>query len=182
MALTPAEKQKRYRDRLKAKEKAQPDAAATYLKRPFHEFLNEERWNEVAVYMNWAGMPFPTFDDDSDPGWEEEHDGEYRGSVGRAERVIGALLDTASELARMVNEYKKEEIDRAIVELETRLDNHNARKSAMREIVRLSDLRKQLERQVRWPLPQFKTKGDGPDPMRAQPVRNLRLSDRTLPP
>lgn len=174
MALTPAEKQKRYRDRLKAKEKAQPDAAATYLKRPFHEFIKGQRWEEVACYLDWVGMQFPSFDDDSDPSWDESHDGAFRGSIGRAERMIGAFLDTASELARMVNEYKKEEIERAIAELESRLDNPNARKGAMREIVKLSDLGKQLERQVRWPLPQWKTKGEGHLPALPQPVRNLK--------
>lgn len=181
MALTPAEKQKRYRDRLKVREKTLPDGAMPYLRRPFYEFLNDDRREEVAVYLDSVGMQFPTFSDDSDLGWEAEHDGDDRGSLGRAERLVGALLDTASELARMLNAYKQEEIDRAIVEFDAQLENPNTRPAALKEIVKLTDLRKQLDRAVRWPMPQWKTKGDGQDPMAPQRVRNLR-SNRQRPP
>lgn len=164
MALTPAEKQKRYRERLKEKAANAPEATARYLKQPFFEFLaGDGNWNEVLTYLEWAGInpdAVPTFETDDDPEHDAEHDGPYRGSIGRAERLIGAFLDAATELAGIVNRYKCEQIDRAIGELErSDLADASKRKQALDQIVRLTKMREHLDKQVRRSLPQWEVKG-----------------------
>jgi hypothetical protein len=62
MALSPAEKQKRYRERKKQADKAAVDAVSTYLKRPFSEWLskNDGNFNDDFIFpLDWAGIKPP---------------------------------------------------------------------------------------------------------------------------
>lgn len=163
MAQTQAEIQKRYRERLKAEKAKAPDETDAVLQRPFFRFLAEhgKAWRDEAMQaLDEVGITPPAFDDDSDPHWESYFETD-RGSIGRAERMVSAFLDSAAALARAINDYKREEINRAITKLEqSDLSDPTVRTNALAEIVRLTKLRDRLDKQVRWSLPEWKVKGD----------------------
>jgi hypothetical protein len=146
------------------------DGSHAFLKRPFFEHLSiDPNWSSVEAALDVAGIEWPTFKDDSGPksitGTFEE-DGTYErfpGSVGRAEIMVSAFLDAATELAGIVNRYKRKEISDRIHEIETSdLSNPDVRKHALADIIRLKQMLEQLDRQVRWGLPQWKVTGEQP--------------------
>ncbi|MCF6370967.1 hypothetical protein [Rhizobium halophilum] len=113
-------------------------------------------------YLETAGIAIPDYAvaGDSDPEWKEE-DGPNRGSIGRAERIVGLLLDAAGALAGQINQYKTDEINARITELEQAdLNDPDVRKQALADIVTLTKIRDQLQKQVRWTLPQWRVKSD----------------------
>lgn len=170
MALSPAEKQRRYRERKKEALKAAPDQTQSFLTTPFNEFIANDpvgwdNWDQVKTCLEWAGINpdgMPSFNADDDPEHlGEDIDGPVRGSIGRAERMVGLFMDAASHLASAINAYKRHELDRAIAEIEASdLSDPETRKHALKEIVRLNKLRDRLAKQVRWSFPEWKVKGD----------------------
>jgi hypothetical protein len=166
MALTPSEKQKRYRERLKEKERAAPEITREFLKQSFNEYLDENlsEWTEVTTYLEWAGVKHPPeFESDEDPEWiNEETDGPYRGAIGRAERMVGCFLDAATQLAEIINDYKRQEIERALAELERAdLSDPAVKKEVVANLVRLNKIQDRLKKRVRWTLPEWKVKEEG---------------------
>ena len=166
MALTPAEKQRRYRERLKAKEKTAPEVTSDFLQRPFSDYVaaHENEYQDVWYPLEWAGIradAIPFFEADDDPDHDPNSDGPNRGSIGRAERMVGMLLDAAIGLAGMINRYKREQIDAAITQLEAGdLTNPAIRKQALADIVRLRRINDRLNKDVRRTLPEWKVKGE----------------------
>jgi hypothetical protein len=163
MALTNAERQRRHYYRTKQMLRQQPDDTAEILETAFCDFLRDhgKAWRDEAVQaLDEVGIVPPAFGDDSDEHWHLYGE-EDRGSIGRAERMVGAFLDSASALAKAINDYKREEITRAITAIEqSDLTDPAARKKALAEMVRLTKLRDRLDKQVRWTLPEWKVKGD----------------------
>lgn len=170
MALTPAETQKRYRQRLKEKEKLANVATFKLYRSPFFEFFQEQK-SSFGESMACVGVDIEFFEDDRGPRSfgkngvfdfieDDPHLDESVGSLGRAELVIGALLDAASELAAVVKEYKRAEIKARLVEIET-LDfrDSQTKKLTMQEAVKLHKMLDQLDKQVRWTIPQWKVTG-----------------------
>lgn len=162
MAMTPLERKRLSLERKAERQRLAGDPTDKIAGRKFYEFLADANWSNVATGLEWAGINpdhIPIFDTDEDPGHDPQLDGDEpsRGSIGRAERMVGNLLDAASELARLINRYKREEIDRAIADLEAGdLADPAARKEALAQIVRLTKLRDQLEKQIRITLPQWR--------------------------
>lgn len=116
--------------------------------------------------MALAGMEFPAFYDERnanefviDPENYNEDDlfRDAKGALGRAEVVIGCLMDTVQTLATAVNLYKRNEIEARLAELEQAADVDRA--TAMQEAVRLNKILDQLSKQVRTNLPQWKITG-----------------------
>lgn len=157
MALTPAEKQRRYRERQKLAQKAAPDLTANFLRTPFFEYVDgREEWG---MYFDMMGVEPPSFDDDSGPksAWgeveaggvetgEDPYDAFSKDSLGRAESMVSLLLDAATALAHTINGYKLSEIDARIAELERAdLSDPNAKAKALRDIVTLQGLKARLE-------------------------------------
>lgn len=102
--------------------------------------------SEVHYPLEWAtGINpdlLPAFETDDDPQHDPETDGPYRGSIGRAERMAGMLLTAGAKLAMFVNAYKREEVERAIAELEKAdLTDAAAKKRALAEMARLTKIR-----------------------------------------
>lgn len=176
MALTNAEKVKRYRERQKAKKvgalKAAEGAGATFRK-PF--FVHYQRHGgTIEEILDIANMEPPNIVDDSDPhsrtGWIEEsfqntpEESPYfnaKGSLAQAEIAVGCLISAAVELAGLVNDHKREEIDARIAEIEqSDLSDPAAKKRAFADIARLKKMRDQLSKQVRWTFPQWKVTGE----------------------
>ncbi|KAA3450277.1 hypothetical protein C7I87_11545 [Mesorhizobium sp. SARCC-RB16n] len=162
MVKTPAEYQRAYRQRKAELARLGGDPTDNLAKEPFNEFLpHDGNWAVIEEVLDCVGVMPPTFDADTDDQWQEAWDEPYRGSIGRAERMVGAFLDAASGLADAIARFKRKEIDRAIAELESAdMTNAATKKEALAEIVRLNRIRDQLDKQVRWSLPQWKTRGD----------------------
>lgn len=160
-----AEYKRESRRRERERKRNEADETFDALSKPFSEFLADgHRFDEVAVYLEWAGIDgdaLPSFEDDTDPEHDPENDPPNRGSLGRAERMVGMFMDAASELARLINEYKRKEISARIQELEnsSSLDAH-ARQKARGEIDRLKRMLNHLNKQVRWTFPQWKVTGE----------------------
>jgi hypothetical protein len=163
VALTNAEHQRLYRERKKQRQKAAAEATADYLKQPFNEYFAKADWSVGQQCLDEVGITPPTFDVDEDPQWHEdwnEHGGmDYRGSIGRAERMVGAFLDAAAYLARIINQYKLEQIDQAISELgELDISDVALRKKAFADAARLQNIRDRLDRTIRWSLREYQIK------------------------
>ena len=173
MALTPTEKQRRYRANLKQKLKAAPESTHRFLKQPFFEYLEHDgNWIEVEFSFDMMGVEPPVFDNDSGPksisgsveetalGFDHSPFDNHAGSIGRAEVMVGCLLDAAGELANIINSYKTEQINARIAELDQAdLTKPAARKEALADIVRLTKIRERLTKRVRFSIPEWKVKG-----------------------
>ena len=173
MALTNAEKVRAHRARKKAQEKIRAKQAerVSIFEHPRIPFY---RWYEGAsdfqMCLDIAGIEAPEIEDDSDPksatgeiellfenNPEESPYFEAKGSLARAEIMVGALLSATVELADLINRYKREEISNRIKTIEASdLTQPNNREQAFTEVVRLKKMLDQLDKNVRWAFPQWK--------------------------
>ncbi len=177
MALSNADKVRRYRERQKQKEQAKDQSLLDdVFRRPFFEFfaLYEDSFSDLQRYFDYMGVDVPHIEDDSDPasftgevevgllGGEGYHGfAGYRRSLGRAEVIMNGLQLAAGELARIIADYKKEEINARIAEIEQLdLSDPATKKKALADIVRLQRMLDQLDQQVRWTLPQWRVTGE----------------------
>lgn len=172
MALTPAEKQKAYRERQKAKADREKlkggDDGAQFYRTPFSEFAQADaNLSEIDQYLALAGVELAAFDDERGPEsfvidraafGEEPLFGDAEGALGRAEVTIGCLIDAATTLADAVNRYKRNEVEARLAELEQ--DAEVDRAKAMNEAVRLNKILDQLSKTIRMPIPQWKAMGN----------------------
>lgn len=175
MALTPAEKQKRYRERQKATAKAQNIAVSDPFRTPFFEWFNENTGigDDFFSMLDYTGIEPPEFNDDSGPrsflGQHEigeADESEDRRTLGRgnslrrAEIMIECLAAAAIDLARCVGNYKRAEIEARLAEIEASdLSDPNARKAALQDAARLNKMLDQLDKQVRLTFPEWKVMG-----------------------
>lgn len=178
MAKTSAEKVRAFRERqrkTKARETRAPQGhtLGDLFRTPFFEkFENYGAHSEFEQAFDLMGMEPPEFEDDSGPKsftglLEESLDPDWRlfpegaNSLDRAEVMIGALLDGAVALATMVNYYKRNEVQARIDEISAELqESEEGRKEAIEQIVALTKLIEQLEKTVRWTVPQWKVQID----------------------
>lgn len=177
MALSNAEKVRRYRERQKAKRQEQlkqPAPSSHLFRVPFFEFFSEDEQisSQYSQSLELAGIDPPTFDNDSGPEattLDDLGDAQAEGgslnpfgssagtSLGRAEVMIGCLLDAASDLAARVNDYKKAEIRARISELEAAdTPDSEARREAFGKAAEMTQMLAELDKTVRWPLPVWK--------------------------
>jgi hypothetical protein len=176
MALTPAEKQKRYRESKKQKEDAASRSATTseVFQRAFWEAWSDELEgysNGFDYYFDEMGMEAPEYENDDGPeAFSEEvfpkewlHDifpDLSNGSLRRAEYMVGSLKEAAEVLATAINIYKREEIKARLAEIEASdLSDPKAKKAALKEATRLNKMLDQLNKQVRYTFPQWKVTG-----------------------
>jgi hypothetical protein len=177
MALSNAEKVKRYRERQKAKKQAEvllPTPPSDVFKKPFFEFFtpDDQVSGQYVQSLELGGMQPLLFEDDSGPEVATLDDlsdrfeesgfsnpfGDAKGtSLGKAEILIGCLLDAASDLAAWVNEYKKAEIKARIAEVEnSELVDADAKRVAFAKMAALNQMLADLEKQARIPIPVWK--------------------------
>lgn len=177
MAMTNAEKVRAHRERKKAQEQVRAKQAErlSIFDQPAEPFY---RWYEggsdFQMCLDIAGIEAPAIEDDSDPKSatgeiepifaDNPEDSPYynaKGSLARAEIMVGALISATVELADLINRYKRKEITARIHEIETsNLSDPDTRKQALADIVRLKKMLDQLNKQVRWTFPQWKLTGD----------------------
>lgn len=173
MALTPAEKQKRYRERQKQAEKSAADLSHEFLRTPFVEAAAYEL-SQLDQFWDIIGIEGPVFEDDSGPksllgdyeltaaaNGSEAFEGVPRNSLGRAEVMVNTLLDIAMLTAAAIKEYKLKEISARIAEIEEAdLSDQDAKAKALNDIVVLRTIRSHLEgKTFRRSFSEFSVKG-----------------------
>lgn len=167
MAMTNAEKKQAQRDREEAARRAAEDSTYPYLKETFSEFLfHESNYSNVEIALGLAGIEAPLIENEQGPevfaledviaGVENPFPG-ASGAIGRAEITIDCLVDAAMELAIVVRNYKRQEIEARLAELEN--SETADRATAMKEAVKLNKILDQLDKQVRRSFPQWKVTG-----------------------
>ncbi|RWI90069.1 MAG: hypothetical protein EOR21_24150 [Mesorhizobium sp.] len=119
-------------DLFDAPESAAKEAETDAMERPLMTFGNDERRHYEPLGSN---------------------DG---GSIGRAENIVGCLLDAAQQLAGAINRYKRKELTEAINGLEAAIADVEMRQQAIAGIVQLKRIEEQLAKQVKWTLPVWK--------------------------
>lgn len=178
MAKSSAERTRELRER--RKKQAEVEArklAPKVFRRPFYEFFNTHGDNvSFSMCMDTAGIDIDPFIDDRDPksaSGEIEaifdndgtpEDSPYAnggGSLACAELMIEQLIDAAAALAQIVTDYKRDEIEARIAEIEqSDLSDQAAKKQAFADVARLNKMRDQLNKQVRWTFPKWKVTGE----------------------
>lgn len=166
MALTPAQKQQRYRDRKRAASRGPGDASAPVLQKPFSEFYAARHGtDDFEIPLHLAGVEPPSFDNDGPAVFSSMLDGSevppVPNSIARAELAVECLIDAGRALAEIVNAYKQSEIKARIAEIEqSDLSDPETRRKALADVVRFQKMLDQLSKQVRWAFPQWKVTGE----------------------
>lgn len=176
MAMSAIERKRKQLERERQELRVLPDSTYSFLRTPFYRWLQEHEsgdWSGVWFALNAAGFDLPAFEDDSGPRSldgevermktdEDDYDpyAGYAGSIGRAEAIVDYLLSAVEQFALVVNQYKIEEIDERIAELESAdLSDPAAKKQALADMVRLAKMREQLSKQMRRSFYAWKVKG-----------------------
>ncbi|MBM1688821.1 hypothetical protein [Sulfitobacter geojensis] len=167
MAKTSTERMREKKEREEAAHRAAEDSAHPYFKETFSEFLSHEsNYSNVEIALGLAGIEAPLIENEQGPevfaledviaGVENPFPG-ASGAIGRAEITIDCLIDAAMELAIVVQNYKRQEIEARLKELEN--SDTADRATAMKEAVKLNKILDQLDKQVRRSFPQWKVTG-----------------------
>lgn len=158
MALSNAEKQKRYRERKAARAAAQSEPKPAPVKRSFAEFI--ESVEERVQAMDDA---FTNLNALASAPWEEHVArpdaakvlGEYVG-----DDFDGAVMSLRT-IAALVNEYRAEQIDAQLLELgQARHENDTLKQAADQFAERLRKVRRELGRANRYEFPPMRVAGD----------------------
>lgn len=168
MAMTPAEKQRAYRERQTDKKKQDilvaPELAGVF-KAPFHEFWsNEPDLNLIFGYrLRVNNIEPPDFNVGDVASDEDDEDDPYFGSEASYRYAVewfGHALSAMIVLAEGLNTYQTKEIKARIAEIEASdLSDTETKKAALKESARLNKILDQLDKQVRWTFPQWKVAG-----------------------
>ena len=172
MALTARERKRRQVERERAELRETPDSTYPFLKTPFFEHIEDDgNWSNVDMCFDLIGVHPPMFEDDRGPKDHVAPDvfdedtldaqfGIYSGSIGRAEIMVGILLDAAANMAFVINRYKQEELRRRLAEIEEgEFADPASRKKAFEDAVRIQKMLEALQRETRRSLPQWEVKG-----------------------
>ncbi|MCE6967497.1 hypothetical protein [Cereibacter sphaeroides] len=175
MAMTAAERKRRQVARQKEERERLADATYPYLGTPFFEVVEENgNWSSVTLALELAGLEPPVFQDDSGPlenafpvalpSDEEDRINTFSGaagSIGRAEVLVDCLLDAATELAQIINDYKRSELRKFRQQTEAQdLSDPAARKKALQDLLRIEKMEGMLAKKVRRELPVWSVKLD----------------------
>ena len=164
MALSNAEKLRRYRERKKRQKENANELTRSFLKRSFKEYMIEcDGWDEVQTLLEWAGvhwdLDYANRIDIDFAHWSDEGEEPDPSPIGRAERMVNLFQDAATALAARINEYKMKEIDARIAEIEqSDLTESKAKKEAFADIVALNAMRDRLRRERRRVYPEYEVK------------------------
>ncbi|UJW85771.1 hypothetical protein [Devosia sp. SL43] len=162
MAKSVAERAREHRARMKQATLAELDS---YMREPFSSFVKQDgafadyfakaghaqgSWSIMLESLGSVGIHLDNFEDDSDPHFDPETGEEDRGSLGRAERMLGAFIDAATELSLMIHTYKLWSIDARVTELIKNAHGDTPKAEAARvEILALSELKSRLSKDTR---------------------------------
>ena len=172
MAMTANERKRAQIQREQEALRHIPDSTYPYLSVPFHRYINDDgNWSDVQQCFELMGVEPPQFEDDRGAadfafddnfGSDQDKIDTFKGqekSIGRAEAMVGFLLDAASGLSRIINEFKKAEISRSLAEIQQRdLTDPDIRITTMAEVVYIARLQDELQKSVRRSFPQWEVK------------------------
>lgn len=160
MALSNAEKQKRYRERKAARAGAQAEPAPVPVKRSFAEFIqsSEDRMEAMDVSaFNLNELPYYEWQDRI--AKEDAIDFLTR-FVG--DDSSGAIMGLWT-IAALVNDYRLEQIDVQLIELQSaQHDNDTVRQASELFAERLRNTRKELQRADRYSFRPMSVASDWP--------------------
>ena len=173
MALSAKERKQNQLAREQEELRVMPDSTYEFLQMPFHAYLEDDaNWSNVTLSFDLMGIEAPSFEDDRGPEefpfegcfrTDKERDDAFQGSsgsVGRAEVMVGLLMDAAVEMAGVIQAYKKKAIAEQQRKIEAAdLSDPEIRRKAMETIARLARIEDALDKNVRRTLPQWKVKG-----------------------
>lgn len=173
MAKTSTERMREKKERDRKEQLIAPESTAPYLRKPFSQLWDEDllRFSDFSMYLELAGIEPPTFEDERNPEDETKNAeaiglelygveniyGNRKGAIGRAEVILGGLIDAAGELASIVNYYKRMEIKARLSELES--SDEVDKGTIIKEAVRLNKMLDQLDKQVRRSFPAWEVTG-----------------------
>ncbi|PZU87177.1 MAG: hypothetical protein DI528_08180 [Shinella sp.] len=162
-----AEYKREARKRERLERRKQADAVAPYLRTPFCDFFQQRTGHDLSFYADAMGKEWWEFRDDrgieplTDGALVQEDLDRAANSLGRAELIAGCLLDAAGELTHLISVHKCDEITARIAEIEqSDLSDPEVKKQALADIARLTKMRDQLNKQVRWTFQQWKVTGE----------------------
>lgn len=166
MAMSAAERKRVSRQRQREAQRRAGDQAEAFLKTPFFEIAHDDpNWDDIDLTFDLMGIEPPTFRDDAGPKSfngdidDDAYESFPANSLGRAEVMVGSLLDAAQALAKVINNYKTAEIDARIAEIEASdLSDPEQRKQALEDIVQLRKIRERLTKEVRRSMPVWSIK------------------------
>lgn len=170
MTLTPAKKQRLYRERQKAEEVKASLALTDMFRTPFFETLPGDfsYSSDFSDNCELIGIPTPEFVDDRGTEFFTHYSPQSSAemiehglrSLGRAEMMISGLVEAAVDLAHRVNSYKRAEIKARLAEIEASdLLDPTIKKAALQDATRLNKMLDQLDKQIRITFPQWKVAG-----------------------
>jgi hypothetical protein len=172
MAMSAKERKQRQLENEQRRLDQLPDATYPFLSTPFYQYLeNEPNWSSVELAFDLMGIAPPDFNDDLGPehyaaeaavSSDEDRENIFassKGSIGRAEVMVGCLLDAASELSQIISKYKKRELATRLAALEVAdLSTSESRKQALADAANISKLKVELDKNIRRTLPQWRIK------------------------
>ena len=169
MAMTANERKRAQIQREQEELWQMPDSTYPYLSVPYFEYLEDDPyWDDAQQCFERMGIMPPRFDDDRGPvdvafddGYKTDEDKieAFKGSersIGRAEVMVGQLIDAASELARSINKFKRKELEKSLAQIQQRdLTDPQIRATTMAEVVSIARMQEELEKNVRRGFPQW---------------------------
>lgn len=171
MALTNAEKVKRYRERQKQATLARATTDPKIFRSAFCESAASAEWDFGRTMLEMVGISAAPIHDDSDPEFmsmvvagirdSEPNLESYKRSLGRAELTLDHILEATTRMAKAISNFKRDEIDARISEIQqSDLSDSAVKKQAFADMAKLQKMRDQLDKQVRSTFPQWKVTGE----------------------
>lgn len=163
MALSARERKQKQVEKERRALARKMDATYPYLQTPFFEHLEHNgNWSSVEVCFALLGIDPPVFEDDRGPAefadeacfsTEEDRIDTFQGSensIGRAEVMVGVLIDAASEMSEIINQFKRIELQKRREELEqSDLSDPVKRNEALKSAAEIARLQEELQKNVR---------------------------------
>lgn len=174
MALSAKERKRRQLERERNERRKMVDSCSPYLDTPFFKFVEDHpEWSEIQFLLEMIGLEPPSFEDDTGPhdhvneGLElseettdQSFEGFERTSAGRAEAIAGFLIATGTMLARLINEYKREELERRLQKIQAQdVSDPKKRAKLFEDAIHVSKLLEELKKNTRQDVPMYQLKG-----------------------
>ncbi|MCZ7864731.1 hypothetical protein [Agrobacterium pusense] len=163
MAKSWAEYKREFRQRQREERRDKAALVRPYFREPFFEYFDEHAGFDLNWYAAVLGNEWSTFENDSGLNPEEgaliqEDIDRVPDSLAKAEFLIDHFMDLTANLVRTVNEYKRQEVNTRLSEIE-RLDP-SKRKKAAPDAAKLRKMRDQLDTRARYVFPQWRVTGE----------------------
>ncbi len=172
MALSAKERKQKQLEKERQELARKTDATYPFINTPFFQHLERDgNWSSVELCFELLGMDPPVFEDDRGPAdfaaeecfsTDEERIEAFQcseKSIGRAEVMVDMMLDAATELSSIINQFKQDELQNRREELEkSDLSEPNRRSEALEAAADIARLQEALRKNVRRTFPAWRIK------------------------